>query len=104
MAVGPERGYKKEYCHSGKQEGTGSEIIVLIPKEKVHHHHCHIGKPEQVRDDEHFAERNVVIKGYVNDSVVICDCTLEMAKPCQIYDAVDDQWQRMSVFLYNRNE
>ena len=99
MAVGPERRDKKEYCHPGKQESAGPEIVILIPEEKVHHHRGHIGEPEQIRDDEHLTERNVVVKGYVDDPVVARNGALEVTEPCQIYNTVDDQRKRMPVLL-----
>lgn len=103
MAVGPERGYQEEYCHPGKQESAGPEIVILVTEEKVHHHHRYIGKPEKIRDDEHFTERDIVIKRYMDDLVTACDSPFQVVKPRQIDDAVDDQRKCMPVFLDKLN-
>ena len=104
MTVGPESRDQKEDRHSGKQESTGFEIIILIPEEEIHDHYCHIGEPEQIWYDEYFTERNIIVEGHMNDPVVTGDSPFQMAEPGQVYDSVNKQRNRMPVLLKDLDE
>ena len=99
MSVRPERADNQKNCHSRKQKSAGSEIVVLIPEEKVYHYHRHIGEPQQVGDDKYFAKRNEVIRSEMDQPIVACHGLLEIGKPQHIYDPVKDKRQRVSVLL-----
>ena len=104
MSVRPECRDQKEDCHSGKQESTGSEVIIPVTKEEIYHHNRYVGKPEQIWNDEYLTEGDIVIECHVNHTIVAGDGALQMSKPRQIDDSVDDQRKRVSVLLYKLNK
>ena len=101
MAVWPERADDQKDRHSGKQEGTGSKIVVSVFEKEVKDDHCHIGEPQKIRDDENLAEGDVVIRFYM-DQVVAARyryISLKPGKPLHIDDSIEQQRQRVPVFV-----
>ena len=99
MTVWPQRGYQKEDCHSGKQKSAGSEIVIFVAEEEVHDHHRYVCKPEQVGDDKYFTKRNIVVKSYMNDTIMTCNGPFQMTEPGKIDDTVNDQRNSVPVFF-----
>ena len=99
MTVWPQCGYQKEDRHSGKQKGAGSEIVIFVAEEEVHDNHRYICKPEQVGNDKYFTKRNIVVKSYMNDTIMTCNGPFQMTEPGKIYDTVNDQRNSVPVFF-----
>ena len=72
-------------------------VFHFVLKEKVRDHDGNIGKPQKVRNDKHFAERNVVVKPHVDNGILFGYRFLQMAEPCHVDDSVNNQRNRMTV-------
>ncbi len=62
VPVRPERADNQKDGHAGKQKSTDPEIIILVFKKEIENDHCHIGKPQQIGDDENLTEGDQVIR------------------------------------------
>lgn len=98
MSVRINRRNDQENGHSGKQEGTGFEIAVLIPKKAIQHRRRNIGKPQKIRNDKYLTEWYIIINCHVDYMKPVCDILFQMCKPAQIEDGIQDEWNSMAVF------
>ena len=99
VPVWPQGADDQKNGHSRKQESAGPKIILFVFKEKIHNHRRHIGKPQEVGDDKHLAERDQVVRRYVDQSVMSGHGSFQIGKPLQIHDSVKKQRQRVPVFM-----
>lgn len=99
VSVWPERADNQKNGHSGKQKSAYPKIVVLIFKEEIENDHRHIGKPQEIGNDENLAEGDEVIRFQVDQPVVACHVFLQPGKPLHIYDSVENKRQCMSVFI-----
>lgn len=99
MPVGPQGGDDQKDGHSRKEESTHLMIVALIPEKEKYDYGSHIHKPQEIRHDKQFTERNAVIYGHVDHGVSFGYGLLEAGKPCEIKNAVQEQWYGMPVFF-----
>ena len=91
MTVRKKRRDNQKNGHSRKEKDTGAVIVILILKEEVKDNSRDVRKPQKVRDDKHFAERNHIIQCHVNHGVLLCHGFFQMTEPRQIDDTVHNQ-------------
>ena len=99
VSVWPQGADDQKNGHPRKQESAGPKIILFIFKEKIHNHCRHIGKPQEVGDDEHLAEGDQIIRCYVDQAVMSGHSPFQIGKPLHIHDSVKKKRQRVSVFM-----
>ncbi len=99
MAVWPERADDQKDCHSGKQESASPEIVVLVLEEEIEDNYRHIGEPQQIGDDEHLAEGDIVVRLYMNQVKAVCNIQLNPGKPLHINKPIEQKRQRMPIFI-----
>ena len=98
MSVWPQGRDEQKYGHSRKQEGTAFKIIILVLKKEVHDRDRHIEKPQQIRNDKYFAERDTVIQRNM-DKFIMLYRSLQMTKPYQINWHIDHQRNNVFIFM-----
>ena len=89
--------------HSGKQESTESVINILVMYCKICDTPCNISKPHQIRNNEIFAEWNIIIQRGMYHMKVCSHIFLYIGKPCEI-DKKIIKYQKMLVFFKKSQE
>lgn len=91
MPVRVERGDNQKDRHSGKKYNAEPEIFIPVFTVKVGEAPGDVAEPHQIRNDEIFAERNIVVESDM-DHVKMCGHRpLKMAEPGQVHRKIKEQ-------------
>ena len=73
-------GHGKEDCHACEEKGAQSVVIAFVLKEEKDNSGSHVTKPQEIGDDEIFAERNIIIHGHMDQMHVTHGLRLQIGK------------------------
>lgn len=80
-SVGIQSAYDQAYKHSRKEEDGHLLEDLPVLMVKIHPENQYIGEPEQVGNDEIFAEGNIVIQSHMDDMIPVRDVLLQKPEP-----------------------
>ena len=98
LSVGPQGGYDQENRHAREEEDTGAVIILFVLEKEINDHSRYIGKPQKVRDDEHFTKRNIIIRRHMYDPVMSGSIFLQPGEPGHVNNAIYNKRNGMLIF------
>jgi len=100
LCIGISIGYNKENCHPHHQVKYQLIIFmsVFVEKDKIYHCQDHIRKPQQIRYNKKFTERNQIIKNSMYNMVTVNGPGFQIMKNQNIQNTVNPDYQAVTVF------
>ena len=72
--------------------------LVKHLEKEINDHSRYIGKPQKVRDDEHFTKRNIIIRRHMYDPVMSGSIFLQPGEPGHVNNAIYNKRNGMFIF------